>query len=61
VAFTVEKIENGFVTLPVGTVPVGTPCIDDVNMTVNGYRVVPREAVIWSGSIQPPVVVAACG
>ena len=44
--------------LPVGTAPAGTQC--DTTQSVNGYYVVPRAAVIWSGTIKPPVVVASC-
>lgn len=57
-AFTVLKRDNRFVMLPVGTVPAGTAC--DTSQSINGYYVVPREAVTWSGSVKPVVVVAQC-
>jgi len=59
VAYTLVKQSNRFVLLPVGTVPGGTLC--DSSQTVNGYFVVPTEAVTWSGTIRPVVVVAKCG
>lgn len=56
--YTVVKREDRFVMLPVGTAPAGTPCITD--QQVNGYYVVPRSVVTWSGSVRPDVVVAPC-
>jgi len=56
--FTIVDQVNRFVLLPVGTVPVGTPCI--TAETVNGHHVVDRALVNWSGDIQPVVVVANC-
>lgn len=56
--FTIVDQVNRFVLLPVGTVPVGTPCI--ATETVNGHHVVDRALVNWSGNIQPVVVVAKC-
>jgi hypothetical protein len=58
-AYTVIKRVDRFVMLPVGTVPAGTSC--DSEQSVNGYYVVPRAAVTWSGNVRPDVVVAACG
>lgn len=58
-AYTVVKRTDRFVMLPVGTVAAGTQC--DPTQYVNGYFVVPRAAVSWSGSIKPDVVVAQCG
>jgi hypothetical protein len=58
VAYTVVKALDKFVMLPVGTVPASTPCITD--QMVNGYYVVPRSAVTWSGNVRPDVVVAKC-
>lgn len=57
--FTVVKQTDRFVMVGVGTVPLGTPCI--VDQSVNGYHVVPRSAVTWSGSVRPLVVVGSCG
>lgn len=57
-AYTVVKQVDRFVMLPVGTVPAGTPCSPD--QSVNGYNVVPRSAVVFSGSVKPDVVVAQC-
>lgn len=57
-AYTVVKQRDRFVMLPVGTVPADTVC--DTSQTVNGYYVVPRDAVTWSGSVRPEVVVASC-
>jgi hypothetical protein len=56
--YTVVKRVDRFVMLPVGTVPAGTACITD--QSVNGYFVVPRAAVTWSGNVRPDVVVAQC-
>jgi hypothetical protein len=58
VVYTIVKKVDGFVLLPVGTVPADTPC--DVTQQVNGYFVVPRAKVIWSGTVKPDVVVASC-
>jgi hypothetical protein len=58
IAYTIVKRVDGFVMLPVGTVPPNTPCI--VEQTINGYYVVPRTSVTWSGNIRPDVVVAKC-
>jgi hypothetical protein len=56
--YTVIKQVDRFVLLPVGTVPDGTQCIR--SQSVNGYYAVPRASVIWSGNVQPDVVVAQC-
>lgn len=56
--YTVVKGTDRFLTLPVGTVPLGVKC--DVAQTVNGYYAVPRTSVTWSGSVKPVVVVAKC-
>ena len=58
IAYTIIKREDRFVLLPVGTVPSGTTC--DTSQSVNGYYVVPRESVTWSGTIKPVVVVSQC-
>lgn len=57
-AYTVVKQRDKFVMLPVGTVPNGTKCISD--QTINGFYVVPRATVTWSGTVKPEVVVALC-
>lgn len=59
IVYTIIKQTDRFVFLPVGTIPNGTECI--TSETINGYNVVPRDAVTWSGSIRPQVVVARCG
>lgn len=56
--YHIQKREDRFVMLPVGTVPAGTVC--DPTQSVNGYYVVPRAAVTWSGTVKPPVVVSPC-
>jgi hypothetical protein len=56
--YNVLKHANSLLLLPVGTVPLGTPC--DVRYSVNGRYAVARELVAWSGSIQPQIVVANC-
>jgi hypothetical protein len=58
IAYTVVKKIDGFVMLPVGTIPAGQACKAD--QTVNGYYVVPRASVTWTGSVKPDVVVAQC-
>jgi hypothetical protein len=57
-AYAVVKQVDKFVMTPVGTVPAATACITD--QYVNGYYVVPRAAVTWSGTVKPDVVVAEC-
>lgn len=56
--YHIQKREDRFVMLPVGTVPAGTQC--DETQSINGYYVVPRALVTWSGTIKPPVVVSPC-
>jgi hypothetical protein len=57
--YNIVKKANGLILLPVGSVPLNTPC--DVNVSVNGYNAVPVAAVnSWSGSVRPIVVVAQC-
>lgn len=58
VVYYVVQRENRFALLPVGTIPVGTGCVG--TEYVNGFYVVPREEVTWSGNTQPLVVVAQC-
>jgi len=57
-AYTIVKHTNTLLLLPVGTVPVGTVC--NAAQSVNGRYAVPRDAVTWSGSIRPAIVVASC-
>ena len=57
-AYTIVKSTNSLLLLPVGTVPLGTPC--NATQSVNGRYAVARELVTWSGSIRPTIVVAAC-
>jgi len=56
--YSVAKTTNKFLLVPVGTVPVGTPC--DPTQSVNGHYAVPRTAVTWSGLVRPAIVVAKC-
>lgn len=44
--------------LPVGQMPEGTPC--DASQSINGFYVVPRDSVLWAGSVRSEVVVAEC-
>ena len=56
-AYAVVKRTDGFVFVTVGTIPSDTvPLLS----YIDGYNVVPRSAVTWSGSVQPAVVVAKC-
>lgn len=57
-AYQVIGTKNRFTLLPVGTVAADTAC--DASQSVNGYYVVPREAVTWFGSVEPQAVVARC-
>jgi hypothetical protein len=56
--YTLVKRVDGFLLIPAGTVPLGTPC--DGTQQVNGFYVVPRSKVAWLGSVKPDVVVAKC-
>lgn len=58
IVYHIQKREDRFVLMPVGTVPAGTVC--DTTQNVNGYYVVPRDLVTWSGAVKPPVVVSPC-
>jgi len=44
--------------LPVGISNTNVPC--NMSQSINGYNVVPRDQVTWSGTIKPDVVVAKC-
>lgn len=56
--YTVVKQPDRFVLLPIGIAPAGTTC--SRTQTVNGYGVVPNDAVEWSpGSTARPIVVVA--
>jgi hypothetical protein len=57
-AYTMARIENAFILLPIGTVPLGTAC--DVNQSVNGKYVVHVDNVTWDSSNEAYVVVADC-
>ena len=61
-AYTIIKVANGLVALPVGTVPAGTVCDPKQGAICNGvpYYAVPVSAVSWSGNVRPPIVVATC-
>jgi hypothetical protein len=56
--YSVVKRLDRFLMVAVGTAPAGTACVRTEQ--VNGYYVVPRAAVVWSGSVKPDVVVATC-
>jgi len=57
-AYTFEKQPDRLAFLAVGTVTPGTQC--DASQPVGPYFVVPRAAVTWYGTVQPPLVVAQC-
>lgn len=57
-AYSVVKRVDRFALIPVGVAAEGTPCISD--QQVNGYYVIPRASVVWSGTVRPDVVVALC-
>lgn len=61
-AYSVIKSNQQLVLLPVGTLPLGTPC-DTAQGVVRGgnlFNVVPTSAVTYSGTARPLVVLAAC-
>lgn len=58
-AYNVIKGTNKLTLVAVGTVPLATAC--DSTQYVNGYNVVPRAKVTWTGTVKPVVVVAKCG
>ena len=58
--YTFVKAEGNIVVLPSAhTVPLGTQC--DANQVVNGKYILPRSAIIWSGSARPVAVLGDCG
>lgn len=57
-AYTLIKEPDKLVFLPVGTVPPGTQCI--LTEFADGYFVVPRASVTFTGNVQPPAVFAKC-
>lgn len=57
-AYIVAKTVGQFMLLPVGTVPIGTPC--NANSEVNGHNAVPASEVTFTGA-RDVVVVAKCG
>lgn len=58
-AYTLIKSKDRFVALPVGTIPLGTPC--DNTQPVLGFYVVPVDAVKWSGTVRTLAALASCG
>jgi len=58
VVYQVLGVKDRFALVPVGTVPGDTQC--DTTQSVNGYYAVPRDAVVWYGSVKPQLVVAQC-
>lgn len=59
IVYSVSKLNDGFLLLAVGKVPLGTPCIK--TQSVNGKYVVPTSEVQWDTANRAPVVVADCG
>lgn len=57
--FTLVKTKDRLAALPIGTVPVGTPC--DSTQPVLGLYVVPVASVTWSGNARTLAVLASCG
>lgn len=57
-AYIVAKVNERFLLLVVGTVPLGTAC--DPSTEVNGYNSVPVDQVTFTGA-QDVIVVAQCG
>ena len=58
--YTFIKAEGNVVILPtLHTVPLGTQC--DAAQVVSGKYIIPRSAVIWSGSARPVAVLGDCG
>lgn len=55
--YTMVKITNDLLLLPVGTIPLEAECFDKIILE---HNVVNRDEVIWSGNIQPLIVVAKC-
>lgn len=62
VVYTVLKRPDAFVVLPVGSTADTTACLAEYAVRVAGetYTAIPREAVEWSGTVQPDIVVAKC-
>lgn len=58
-AYQVVIQRNKFAFVPVGTVPLNAACVE--TQRVNGYYVVPRWRVTFSGTNRPEAVVARCG
>ncbi len=59
VAYTVNKLDDAFLLIPVGEAPVGTAC--DPDNSANGHFVIPVSSVtMYNIASQPPVVVANC-
>lgn len=58
VAYTLIQTADHYIALPVGNIPIGTPC--DSTQNILGYSVIPRAAVTWYGTVKPLVVVATC-
>jgi hypothetical protein len=59
IVYSVSKLNDGFLLLAVGKVPLGTACIK--TQSVNGKYVVPTSEVQWDTANRAPVVVADCG
>ena len=62
-AFTLVKVQDSFAFLPIGTVPLGTPC-DPLSAAENPtgvFMAIPKSAVTYSGDVRTSVVLGVCG
>lgn len=57
-AYYVIAQADKYITLAVGTVPLGTAC--NASQSVDGMYGVPRAAVTWFGNVKPLAVVSVC-
>ena len=58
-AYGISQTKDVLTVYPVGRVPLATPC--NGSITVQGLFQVAYDAVIWSGSARPAVILAECG
>ncbi len=56
--YTLTKQRDSISFLKVGTAPAGTKCI--TSQYANGYYVIPRASVAFTGTVRPEVVFAQC-
>ena len=62
-AFTLVKVQDSFAFLPIGTVPLGTPC-DPTSAAENPggvFMAIPKSAVTYSGDVRTSVILGVCG